>query len=216
MKTRTLVLAGMGAIGACSVYSLVMYPRMPERVPIHWGIDGQADGWSSRLSACIETPLIMAGMLALLLILPALSPKAKPIEGFRDTYNMVVFGIVAFMSFVHVAILQAAVSPIDVTKWIMLGVFSLFMVIGNVLGKTRRNYWMGIRTPWTLESDLVWFHTHRVGGRMMVGAGVLGIVIVLLSLPYWLGFIAIGVSAIVPIVYSYMLYKALDAKGALR
>jgi uncharacterized membrane protein len=93
--------------------------------------------------------------------------------------------------------------------------FLFFALLGNVLGKVQRNFYVGVRTPWTLASETVWVQTHRLAAWLFTGAGVLGLVIVLVGVPFYFAFGLILVAALVPVVYSLVLYKRLEKKGLL-
>jgi uncharacterized membrane protein len=96
---------------------------------------------------------------------------------------------------------------------LMSGLFLCFALIGNVLGKVRRNFWIGVRTPWTLASERVWIATHRLAARLMVGAGLLLSVIVWLGAPIALCFWLLMASLLVPAIHSLLLYKRLEREG---
>jgi uncharacterized membrane protein len=117
------------------------------------------------------------------------------------------------------AALAGQKNPVDITRLLLAGVLIMFALIGNVLGKVRRNFYVGVRTPWTLASQRVWNDTHRLAGRMFVGAAVIGLLAVVLPLP--LPVVTIAVIAIImaaalwPALYSLLLYKRLEKKGEL-
>src|SRR5262249_19436662 len=128
--------------------------KLPERVPIHWNIRGEPDGWTSKDNTFIIfylSPTIMAGLLALAFVLPWISPKNFKIEGFRATYDYVFALVIIFFAYLHTVILYSAIHGAELSlKWFVGGFFLFFALLGNVLGKVKSNFWMGIRTPWTL------------------------------------------------------------------
>jgi uncharacterized membrane protein len=91
--------------------------------------------------------------------------------------------------------------------------FALFVVMGNVIGKVQRNFWMGIRTPWTLASEAVWNRTHRVAAWLWVAAGLIGVFLVLVGVPYWVALVILLVATLYPALYSLVLYKTLEKQG---
>jgi len=103
--------------------------------------------------------------------------------------------------------------PIDSMKALIAGLFLFFALLGNVIGKVRRNFWMGVRTPWTLASEVVWDRTHRVAAWLFTGVGVVGCVAVLAGVPFLVCFAALIVVAFFPIFYSLVLYKKLQSQG---
>ena len=93
---------------------------------------------------------------------------------------------------------------------IFAGMGVLFIVIGNLLGKVTRNFFVGIRTPWTLASEEVWYRTHRLAGKLFVAAGLFMVVASLAGLRLWPLFVSLGVAALVPVVYSYVIYRRIE------
>jgi uncharacterized membrane protein len=187
-------------------------------VPVHWDINGKADKTVPRdevLPYLLISPGAMAAMLLLTLVLPWLSPKQFSIEPFRRTYNYIMALIVALFAYIQVVIVVGCLKqpPLDVTKLLIAGIFLFFALLGNSLGKVRRNFWMGVRTPWTLANETVWNQTHRLAAWLFVGVGVAGFVGVLAGVPFWLCFIALMIAAFVPVFYSLGLYKRLEKQG---
>jgi len=115
-------------------------------------------------------------------------------------------------------LLWAAVAgPIDITRALLAGVLLMLALIGNVLGKVRRNFWIGVRTPWTLANERVWNDTNRLAGRLFVAAAVVGLPLLLLPLHQLaltiVVFILIMTAALGPAIYSLVLYKRLERRG---
>lgn len=204
---------------AASVYVLFFqYDRMPELVPTHWGIDGKADGWTPKSNIYFVfflVPSMMVAILAMTLVLPWLSPKHFEVERFGSTFGYVMALINAMCLYIHGILLFATVNP-DTTvpgRWIIGGICLMFALMGNVLGQVRRNFWMGVRTPWTLASEVVWNQTHRLAAWLFVAAGIVGVVLVVLDVSPVITFVLIIVSALVPVFYSLVLYKILERQG---
>lgn len=194
------------------VAGLLMRPMLPEKMPVHWNAAGEADRFGSQSEALFLTPTIALFILLLLWGLPRLSPKGKGVEAFQTQYEAVALVIIGFMGAIHLVTLTASFQKLNVGALIIGGVSLLFVAIGNVLGKTTRNYWMGIRTPWTLESDSVWEKTHRMAAKTMVGGGLFGAV---LSFTPWpiLALVPILLGTFYPVIYSYQVYKQEKKNG---
>lgn len=192
------------------VVSAVAYPRLPERIATHWGIDGRPDGWSSRGFGAFLIPVLTLGTLLLLRVVPRLDPRRENYAKFEGTFDTLIAAIIAFLVALHVGVIAYALGypvPIDRIAW--LGTAALFVVIGNLLPRARPNWFVGIRTPWTLSSDRVWERTHRVGGRIMVAGGVAIAVLGFLSprAAFW-GVMATVVALSLGLVgYSYLLWR---------
>lgn len=214
MKTRAMLLCGLLLVVAMLAYSLWLYPSLPDRIPTHWNWKGEVDGWSSRLFGTFFLPGMSAGMFLLFLALPWLSPKGFQIEPFRSTYNLIVVLVLALMAYIHVVALQAALHPrLDVSRALIGGIFLLFGGIGLLLGRVKRNFWVGVRTPWTLASDIVWDKTHHLSARLYSLAGVLGATAVWLGMSPVVCFALFLILVFVPVVYSLVLYKRLEKRG---
>lgn len=169
-------------VAAAVVASAVAYTRLPERVPVHWNAAGEVDRYGSPLEGVLVMPLVMVGLALLIPALPRIDPRGANYEKFKPTYHLVMNTILTFMLGVHATILAATLGlPVDVGRVVPIGLGALLIVLGNVLPRTRPNWMFGIRTPWTLSSDRVWERTHRVGGYLMLAAGLLVVLVGLLS-----------------------------------
>jgi uncharacterized membrane protein len=215
MSTRTALCIAIGITLATLAYSLWVYPALPAQIPIHWDINGRIDGWGAKEWAAFFGPGLSALLAGLLLgVLPWLSPRQFAVEAFRGTYNYVVVLACVLVAYIHLITLQSGLhAEVDLSRALVGGLFVFFALLGNVLGRTRRNFWMGVRTPWTLASDRVWTATHRLAGRLMVAGGVVGAVMVLLGAPLAAAFVVLMVSLLWPVVYSLVLYKRLEREG---
>ena len=155
-------------------------------------------------------PGVMALMVGLAFVLPWLSPKPFSIERFRPTYDYVMTLIVMLFAYIQIAILVATVDEGKFgMKMIIGGIFLFFAALGNVLGKVRRNFWMGVRTPWTLSSKASWTKTHRLAGWLFILMGLLAIAWALAQTA-WLFDLMLAVDGgclVLIVVYSYLVYR---------
>ena len=203
--------AAIAVVIAAVVVSVVFFPRLPARVPTHWNAAGQIDGYSSRAFGAFLMPAVMLGMLALFAALPSLSPKGFEVEGGSRAYAAIVLALLLFLLVVHVQVLLAAMNIArSMSSLIPILTGALFVVLGNYLPKFRRNFFVGIRTPWTLANEDVWFRTHRFGGVLFVISGILLIVVspflrVEASFEFLLALALI--TAFASIIYSFVIYK---------
>src|ERR1700733_4433072 len=158
---------------ACFALTAALYGRMPDPVPTHWSLRGVADGFTPKPWGPFLMPLTAAGLLGGLVALRALAPREMPVERFARVYTILTAALVAFLALVTALTSLAAVgAAVDMNRALGLGTGLLFVVLGNFMGKLTRNFFVGIRTPWTLVSDEVWLRTHRLGGKLFVLAGV--------------------------------------------
>jgi uncharacterized membrane protein len=163
----------------------------------------------------------MVVMLVVFYFLPALSPKHFEVDAFRPTYLYImdlVIGLFAFMQGVLLYTVYQGVhgdTSFDIGRGFFAGIFLFFALMGNVLGKVRKNFYIGIRVPWTLASDRVWNDTHRLGAWVMVAAGAIGFLLTVLGTPIWVPFVVLLGSVLIPLIYSFVHYKALERAGQL-
>jgi uncharacterized membrane protein len=202
----------LGLCLAALAVTAALYGRLPELVPTHFNMAGEPDRWSDRLTAGLMMPGTMALMWLLLWGLPKISPTGWRVEPFFEVWNRIQVALLVFFLLMHVGILGHAVGwwGADLGRAIMVGVGLLFVTLGNYLGKTTRNFFLGIRTPWTLASDEVWRRTHRLGGWVMVGAGMVLIGMGLLGAHQAVLIVVISAAALVPVVYSFFAYRAIE------
>lgn len=188
-----------------------LYPQLPAMAPTHWGAGGQVNGWMPRFWAAATWPLLMLGLAGLFALLPVISPRKFAIKPFAQTYGIVVLAILAFLLVVGTtALLAGAGYAVSVSQITPIAVGALLMVIGNFMGKFRKNFFVGIRTPWTLASDAVWERTHRLAGWLFMLAGLVWVVGGLVHAVSAILVAAIVVAAVVPTVWSYVLYRRLE------
>jgi uncharacterized membrane protein len=159
---------------AAFIVSAVVYPRLPATIPTHWDLSGQPNGWSSRFWGAWLIPVFLLGMWALVRVLPRIDPRGSNYAKFGGAFEAIIDAIMLFMLALHVVALRAALGhPVEMQRILPIGIGVLLIVIGNLLPRARPNWFVGIRTPWTLSSDRVWEKTHRFGGRVFVAAGLI-------------------------------------------
>ncbi len=192
------------------IYLLFVWDQLPDSVPVHWNVAGEVDGWASRNSLPLFVVGLQLGIYLLMLLVPYIDPRLRNIEASQRSYQRLriiftlLFAYLGFLS-VHAALRQ----EIDLPGWLMPGLFFFLAAIGNYLHNLRSNYFIGIRTPWTLEYPEIWERTHRFGGKLWFWCGLLGGVIAFLLpdqlLPWTMGLIL--PMAFAPIIYSFVLFK---------
>ncbi len=184
-----------------------LYPHLPARVPSHWDASGHVDGYTTRLHGAMLPALMLAGTALVGVVLPLISPRRFAITPFAKVYFGLLLVVEGFMLVTGLAVLLAAAGhDVPVVAITLLGTGVLFLVLGNYMGKMRKNFFIGIRTPWTLADDDVWERTHRLGGRLFMLVGVLFLVAGVVGGMTWVPVAAIVIAAVIPIVYSWVAY----------
>ncbi|MCC6147330.1 MAG: SdpI family protein [Anaerolineaceae bacterium] len=209
MNNRLTWIFSLLLILAAVLVSVVAGPNLPEQVATHWNAYGEADGYSLRLTAMMLTPAIMVGITLLLLAIPLIDPLKANIRLFRTAYNLLIIFLNLYLLYIHVlTVLWGLGVRYNMNRALTPALGLLFYFMGVLIGKARRNYMIGIRTPWTLASDVVWDKTHRLGGLLFKIAGVLALVGVFFP-NYALWFILVPVLAatVWSLVYSYVIYR---------
>jgi uncharacterized membrane protein len=193
---------------------------LPNPAPIHWNAAGEVDGYGSPLVAALLLPGIVTALAVLTPLLPRIDPRGERYMAFAGTYQLIMNVIALFLTLTQLVTIGYALGlPVPVATFITVGVGLLLAVIGNELGRVQPNFFVGIRTPWTLADPEVWRRTHRVGGRAFVALGAL-IALAPLLLPTSLVAAVIAGGAILLVVvlfaYSYWAWRRLarsDAPG---
>lgn len=214
--TRKYYIIGAALIAAVLAATAVAYPYLPNIIPMHWDAHGNVNGWGAKWTLLVIDPGGMVGILLIFSALPWLSPKHFEVDSFRSTYLYIMVVVLAMLVYIHALILAASLSwLVDISRAVEGGVCLLLALMGNVLGKVRRNFFVGIRTPWTIANEQVWNATHRFGARTFFAGGLLGLLGVIVKAPFWLPITAILIAALAPVIYSLVFYKQLERQGGL-
>lgn len=205
-KTVLLIVAAM------FLFSLIMYPRLPDIVPTHWGFTGEPDGFSPKAFGAFFAPVLGLGLAFLFSISQKMDPKKEAYANFQKSWIRLQIGIITFFAYLHIVTVLAALNPSissNVGTYITAGMGVLFILIGNSMGKFEQNWFVGLRTPWTLSDPEVWRKSQRLGGLMFVLGGIAILIVSLTirtSLALFITFMATVLSVtIIPIGYSYFL-----------
>ena len=189
---------------------LIALPHLPATMPIHWGANGEADGFATKINAMILTVGIMVLIYFVIAFVPRIDPRKENYKYFSKTYNILLNAVLVLFFFVNMSTILQGLGynvPMSYIAPIMAGL--VFIIIGNYLQRVRSNYFMGIRTPWTLSNENVWKKTHRLSGKIFFIGGLLILISAFLpdgykSVIMW-GSIVLCVA--IPYLYSYLAYK---------
>ena len=205
-----LVVAGFAVV-------LPAYSGLPDPMPSHWNAAGQVNGWLPKFWGAFLIPILMAVMWLIFLVLPRISPRGFEMEPFLRAWGVLKVTVLGLMLFLEVLILRATKHSGEISSSVMfVGIGILFAVIGNLLGKVTRNFFVGIRTPWTLASEEVWNRTHRLAGKLFVVAGLAVVASAFLGGTIWVMVVATGLASLISVVYSYVLYKRIEGLPSAR
>ncbi len=192
------------------IASAVLWNQLPDTVPTHFNIQGEADDWGPKWMTAIMLPAIGIGVYFLLLITPLIDPKKKIENTQKPIAAIRIFTAVFFVAIYGFVMAITMGVEFDLSAYVHVGVGILFIIIGNYLNSVKPNYFIGIRTPWTLEFPLVWKKTHRFSSKVWILGGLVFILVptipVLNSPGFLLPFILIVLAGL-PVVYSYLVYR---------
>ncbi|HLG03920.1 MAG TPA: SdpI family protein [Bacteroidia bacterium] len=192
---------------------LLNWDKFPDKIPTHWNASGEVDSYGGK-GALFIGPLVNLGVYLLLLFLPRIDPRKKNYELFSGAYWTIRLGLAIVLAIVGLVTIFVPLGyDIDVALIIPLTVTGLFLLLGNQFGRLRHNYFVGIRTPWTLNNEEVWKRTHRLAGKVWVAGSLIMLPLIFLLPAETMSvafFIYIAVLAIVPIVYSLITHKSLE------
>jgi len=211
MSTRTTTILVSILIIAAVLAGLLLWNKLPDQMASHWNANDQVDGYMPKFWGVFMVPLMMLGMSVLFLVIPNIDPLKANIAQFREAFNLFIVLITGFMVYIHILTLRWSLgyTNFGMSKAMLPAMGLLFIFVGYMLRKAKRNFFIGIRTPWTLSSDKVWDETHRLGSILFVVSGVFAFIGSLFGgmVAFWLLFIPIISSTIFLLVYSYVLYQ---------
>jgi len=200
---------------AMFVLAAATWNTAPDRIPIHWNLSGEADRYAGRLAGLFLPPLVALGLYVAMLFLPRVDPWRANYERFAGAYAAIRVSVLVVPALLY-GLQHATMAglPVDRQTVLPLVLCGLLLVLGNVMGKLRPNWFIGIRTPWTLSSKTAWVRTHRIGGWVLTLLGLAGIVISALGVrsaqQILLGGLLASAAALT--VYSYIVWRDADDK----
>lgn len=199
------------SVGSLIAYAL-LYSRLPEAIPSHWNAAGEIDDTMNKANYSLLI-LLPIGIYLMMKVLPLIDPKRKAYQIHAKAYQVILLATYIMMSlFAWLGVLTAMGMRFDISRIALFSIGILFIVMGNFMPQIRQNYFFGIKTPWTLASEVVWKKTHRVGGYTFTIAGILAICLGFLWRSDFV-FMVIGImglAGLFPVIYAYWLYRKLE------
>lgn len=210
MSTKNTLLISAVLILIASLVGILLWDQLPASMASHWDINDQVNGYMSKFWGVFLMPLITLGMLLLFLVIPSIDPLKANVELFRKYFNTFITLIIAFMVYVHslTLIWNLGYTGFRMSTALLPAMGLLFVFMGSIISKARRNFFIGIRTPWTLSSDTVWDETHRVGGKLFMAAGALAFIGAFFpAQAMWFVMLPVMGASLFSVVYSYILFR---------
>ncbi|MCX6079498.1 MAG: SdpI family protein [Chloroflexi bacterium] len=210
MSTKTTLSISIILVLVASLAGILLWNQLPDSMASHWNVNDQVNGYMPRFWGVFLMPLIATGMLLLFLVIPSMDPLKANIEQFREYFNTFITLIIAFLVYIHslTLIWNLGYTGFRMSTAMLPALGLLFVFMGVLISKARRNYFIGIRTPWTLSSDRVWNETHRLGGKLYIAAGIFAFLGAFFpdQAIWFIMFPVIGAS-LISVIYSYILYR---------
>jgi len=186
------------------------WSQVPDRMPIHWNVHGEVDGYGGKFVGLLLMPLVSLGTYLLLLVIPLFDPGKANYPAFAGSYNVIRFSIALFLGTIYaITVLIALGYHANMNLGVGIGLGLMFIMLGNVMGKIRPNWFVGVRTPWTLSSKMSWTKTHRLAGWLFIAMGLLAFIWALVQTTWmFVAMMVVDVAcAILIVVYSYLVYR---------
>lgn len=212
MKNENTMMRLMWAISFLPVLiTIFVFARLPEMIPMHWNIHGEIDAWYPRFPWVFMIPVIGIAITVLATVLPKIDPKKENYERFKLQYLNIRLVLVVFSAIMQMMIISISMGAtfikVDTIVKLMIGI--LFIVLGNLMPKLKQNYFVGIKTPWTLANEAVWVKSHRHGGFVWF---IIGFIMSVLAFMPGNGsavvyFALVLIASVEPILYSWIQFK---------
>jgi uncharacterized membrane protein len=190
--------------------AVITWPHAPDRIPVHWGLNGEVNGYGGKFEGLLLIPILGLAIYLLFLVMPRLDPGRVNYPRFAGVYTLFRFGTLTLLAvgygITHLWI-RGYRPPVSLIVPVLTG--GLLLLIGSIMGKIRPNWFVGIRTPWTLSSKISWTKTHRVAGWVfMLDGACLILTGMLRSIPALIATLVIGgVGMLGTVIYSYVLWR---------
>ena len=186
--------------------AIYFYPQMPAKMASHWGINGEVNGYLEKDFAIFFMPVLLLLLLGLFIALPKIDPLKKNYKLFQKEYDMMIVLIIGFLYYIYLLTIAYNLGYIfNMAQFLAPAFAILFFFLGIIVEKAKQNWFVGIKTPWTLSSKKVWDKTHKIGGKLFKAAGIIALLgIAFPALGLGISIIAVLAIAIFLVVYSYV------------
>lgn len=208
MKNSTLAILLIIALSL--VIGITLYPIMPATMASHWNAAGEVNGYMGKFWGLFLMPLISIVLLALFLLIPKIDPLKENIAKFRDSFERFIVLIELFFFYAYILTIFSNLGfKLNVVTAIIPALAVLFYFVGDLIGKSKRNYFIGIRTPWTLSNDEVWDKTNELGGKLFKAAAIISLIGLLFpnKIGLLIAIVPILAAAIYTVTYSYFVWR---------
>ena len=206
---KKTAIAAIAIIILSFIIGIYLYPQMPERMASHWNSQGEVDGFMPKFWGLFLFPIIMSALMLLFLAIPKIDPLKKNIKKFRKYYDIFILLFIIFFTYIYILTLIWNIGyRYDMTMVIIPALAILFYYLGILNENAKRNWFIGLRTPWTLSSEKVWNKTHKLAGKLFKLAAIIALLgLFIQKYAVWLIIGPILAFALYLVVYSYIEYQ---------
>jgi len=199
----------LGIILISFIIGAFVYPHAPDMMPTHWNAQGEIDGYMDKFWGLFLLPMISFGLFALFVYLPKFEPRKMNLESFREYYQGILLVTIGFLFYIFIlSMLSAFGYRFNMVQMISPAFAAIFYYMGTVLVKTKSNFFVGIRTPWTISDETVWEKTHKLGGKLFKASGIIAFFGVFFKeFAFVLIIVPILLASVYAFVYSYIEYR---------
>ena len=199
----------LGIILISFIVGAFVYPNVPDMIPAHWNAQGEIDGYMDKFWGLFLLPMISFGLFVLFVFIPKFEPRKKNLEDFKDYYQGIILVTIGFLFYIFIlSILSAFGYRFNMVQMMSPAFAALFYYIGVALEKVKSNFFVGIRTPWTISDETVWEKTHKVGGKLFKASAIITFFGVFFKeIAFLLMIVPILAVSVFAVVYSYVEYK---------
>ena len=215
MSTKTTILASIIVIIIALIAGFLFWGQLPEQMASHWNINDQVDGTTSKFWGVFLMPLISLAMLGLFIVLPSIDPLKENIAEFRPAFNTFILLIIVFMLYIYGLTLAWNLGWMTggMGAMVVPAIGLLFIAVSRMIRVAKRNYFIGIRTPWTLANDEVWNKTHALGSKLFAGAGIITMLgAILPGAAFYLLLVSALGATLITTVYSFVIFRQMQPK----
>lgn len=216
MSTKLTTILVLILIAAAVIAGLALWNQLPDPMASHWNANDEVDGYMSKFWGVWMMPLMTLGLFALFMVIPSIDPLKANIAKFRGVFNLFIVFFTTFMLYIHGLTLawNAGYQTFRMSSAMLPFMGILFIFVGYLLRQAKRNWFIGIRTPWTLSSETVWDKTHQLGSVLFIASGVFAFLGAFFggTAAMWLTLVPVMGSAIFLVIYSFVLYQR-EMKG---
>jgi len=203
----------LGIILLSFAIGIYFFPLLPDQLASHWNKKGEVDGYMGKFWGVFLMPIISVVLYLMFLIMPRIDPLKENVQKFRKYFDGFIIGIMLFLLYIYVLTIAWNYGwRFNLVQYMSPALGVLFYLCGVLTKHSKPNWFIGIRTPWTLMNEKVWEKTHHLGGKLFKVAGVISIFgAVFPGYAFWLILIPALIAGIYPVIYSYLEYKKLIA-----